>query len=311
MRTFTSLAEIGLSDVPIIVPAFNNPTYVSGMLAQLRNKGLRNIVVVDNGSTAENMSRCFELAGSVVQMGHNAGPHYFFENASEFNALPDVFCVTDPDLRLNPQLPDDFLTVLIALTEEFGIGKAGFSLDISDTDAMRQDDFRNSSRICKIWEWEQQFWNERVATTVSGDPIYRADIDTTFAVYNKKYFRFDSFNDALRVAGRFTCKHLPWYVDRGVTESEAAYYAATQRYSVYFSPIRAPIAEPEFAEPAFAEQWPEAKDNTPAAMVDAASAGRSLRDANARRPWRWLQDYVTRRNSGRRVAAPSDPAPEI
>jgi len=238
MREFASFAEIVIAEIPVVIPTFNNPAYVRNMTAQLFCRGLRNIVVIDNGSTAPDMRASFLLARRVVHLNDNRGPHYIFREDREFDALPNLFCVTDPDLEFNQQLPDDFLIELIGLTEEFRVGKVGFSLDVSDKAAMREDDFQNSSRICKIWEWEQQFWEDQIGSTRSGDPIYRADIDTTFAVYNKKYFSRDNFYDALRLAGRYTCRHLPWYRDNGMAETEAAYYASTQKFSTYFSPIK-------------------------------------------------------------------------
>ena len=39
-----------LRDVPVLIPAFNNPTYLRKMIEQLRGVGLPNIIVVDNGS---------------------------------------------------------------------------------------------------------------------------------------------------------------------------------------------------------------------------------------------------------------------
>ena len=44
--------------------------------------------------------------------------------------------------------------------------------------------------------------------------MYAGWIDTTFCLYNKKYFYAGvNFLDAIRIAGNFTCKHLPWYKD--------------------------------------------------------------------------------------------------
>jgi hypothetical protein len=235
MSVVSSLTECKITEIPIIIPAFNNPTYVRNMLVQLFSLGLRNTIVIDNGSTAPEMQRSFLLAEMVVRLSDNLGPRYIFVEEREFDALPTLFCITDPDLKFNPQLPNNFLSNLVDLTEEFQIGKVGFSLDISDQTNMRDDIFRNGETLCKIWEWEQQFWTDQVGSTLSGDPIYRAPIDTTFAVYNKKYFRRENHYSALRLAGRYTCKHLPWYLFNSVPEHEAAYYASTQKYSVYHS----------------------------------------------------------------------------
>ena len=87
----------------------------------------------------------------------------------------------------------------------------------------------------KIWDWEAQFW----AHPLEGgpDPIYKASLDTTFAVYNKKYFDPASFLEGVRIAGRYTCRHLPWYRDRHMPPEEEAFYRATAKFS-YFMPAR-------------------------------------------------------------------------
>jgi hypothetical protein len=41
--------------------------------------------------------------------------------------------------------------------------------------------------------------------------VYAAPVDTTFAVYQKKYFLNGDFARGVRVAGNFSTCHLPWY----------------------------------------------------------------------------------------------------
>jgi hypothetical protein len=119
------------------------------------------------------------------------------------------FCVTDPDLILNPEMPEDFVAQLVALTERLSIGKAGLALDIAERSTMRQEDFLIGEHPWKIWDWEKQFWQDQLDPLPSGDQVFRANIDTTFAVYNKRFFDRSDPLKAVRAAGRFTCKHLP------------------------------------------------------------------------------------------------------
>jgi hypothetical protein len=65
-------------------------------------------------------------------------------------------------------------------------------------------------------------------------------IDTTFAVYNKKYFRRDAPFEAVRVAGLFTCRHLPWYRDSRLPLQEEEFYRRTARVSTYLRPSSPP-----------------------------------------------------------------------
>jgi FkbM family methyltransferase len=235
-RRFRTVGASLLSGAPVLIPAFNNESHVSGIIAQLRRHGLNNLIVVDNASTSASFRSYLDtLSGSVriVSLSENRGPRDIVAAAVNFAALPEMFCVTDPDLLLNPQLPDDFLAELLSISEQHKVGKVGFALDISDRDLMRDDEYDIGGQTFKIWEWEAKYWKEQVGATRGGDPLFKAEIDTTFALYNKRYYRPEAQYDAIRVAGVYTCKHLPWYKDVGMTPAEEALYRSTQKFSYY------------------------------------------------------------------------------
>ena len=223
-----------LRDVPVLIPVFNNPTYLRRMIEQLRSVGLPNIIVVDNGSEYPPFLDYLEsLEGklSVVRLKENSGPRRLFRDTALYDRLPQYFCLTDPDLEFNPDLPSGFLQHLADLTTRYRVGKAGFSLDISEPEKMIAAPFQIGDERCRIWEWEAQFWQTRLDE--KDDPAYRASIDTTFAVYNKKFFCAENFLDAIRVAGRYTARHLPWYADHRLPAEEADFYRATSKHSFY------------------------------------------------------------------------------
>jgi glycosyltransferase involved in cell wall biosynthesis len=231
-----NVASCLVANILVLIPSHNNASHVRRMLAQLRARGLHNLVVVDNGSSTAEMQdflRSVATTAKVVRLTENRGPRDIFLSDATYRWLPDLFCVTDPDLEFNPNLPDDFLPELAELTERFMVGKAGFSLDIENRAEMRDEDFEIDGKSYKIWEWEEQFWQNRIGTTGSNDPVYRADIDTTFALYNKRYFDRENHLEAVRVAGNYTCRHLPWYRNHGLTDLEAATYRETQKFSYY------------------------------------------------------------------------------
>jgi peptidoglycan/xylan/chitin deacetylase (PgdA/CDA1 family) len=238
--TFPTVAASLLADIPVFVCSFNNVTYVRRMLAQLRARGLYNLTVVDNASSAAEMQDYLQSIASttkVVRLAENRGPRDIYLSESAYRRMPDLFCLTDPDLEFNPDLPGDFLAELAELTERFEVGKAGFALDISDHAIMRDELFEIGGKSYRIWDWEEQFWQQEIGTNSGGDPVYRAAIDTTFALYNKRYFSREAQFEAIRVAGRYTCRHLPWYKDNGMTQSEKETYVTTQRFSHYLRPV--------------------------------------------------------------------------
>jgi hypothetical protein len=56
--------------------------------------------------------------------------------------------------------------------------------------------------------------------------LYIADIDTTFSLINKKNW----LNPSIRIAGDFTCRHLPFYIDNGIMsiDEEYEYYTKSK-----------------------------------------------------------------------------------
>ncbi len=231
-----SLASKLQSEVPVIIPCFDTVSYVRSMVDQLRCRGLRNIILVDNASTYAPMRAYLEAPDpdvTVILQTQNKGPRDCFMDPVSLALLPQIFCVTDPDLELNPNMPEDFIGQLAGLTERHAVGKAGLALDISNPTLLRDEDFQIGGRTWKIWEWEGQFWENRLEPTPSGDPVFKAQVDTTFAVYNKRFFEPRTALEGVRVAGRFTCQHLPWYRDIGLPPDEEQQYRQHARDSFY------------------------------------------------------------------------------
>ncbi|MEL6914704.1 MAG: hypothetical protein AAFP13_09380 [Pseudomonadota bacterium] len=168
------------------------------------------------------------------RLSKNLGPQAAIFQAERLSELPRYFCVTDPDLVFNPALPPDFLADLARAMAEHQKGKAGFALDISDRAALKQTKFSiKPPEVHHIWDWEEQFWTNRLGFTPGQDPIYAAAIDTTFALYDQERFDPANFLDALRIGGRFTARHLPWYRAHSLPEDEERAYRETQQHSFY------------------------------------------------------------------------------
>jgi FkbM family methyltransferase len=222
--------------IPILIPVFNSLTYLKSIVAQLRGFGFEEIIAIDNASTFPPLLDYLSQSSpdlSVIRLEENLGPHNLFLDPKNLLSLPDRFCITDPDLELNPALPDDFVYELMALTEKHRVGKAGLALNISDWSKMRHEKFRIGAADYQIWEWEAQFWKNPAGFTSTGDEVYSAAVDTTFAVYNKKFFDPADHLKGVRVGGKYTCRHLPWYKDRIVPPEEEAFYRASQKFSYY------------------------------------------------------------------------------
>ena len=100
---------------------------------------------------------------------------------------------------------------------------------------MRDRTFTIQGRAYHAAEWELQWWKDEIGHLEDGSRIYRTVTDTIFAVYNKKYFTPVLFYDSVRIAGNYTCRHLPWYKDNGLDADEERVYRATRKRSFHMA----------------------------------------------------------------------------
>lgn len=146
-------------------------------------------------------------------------------NQDLYHLLPNYFVVTDPDLQLNLNLPRDFLEQLLKLSTLYQTYKIGMALDISEPNLM----FNYPDYACgkSIVEHETQFWSTKLENNEYD--LYVAEIDTTFALYNKSV---PENGPKIRVGGNFTARHLPWYVNNPViSKYQQLQQYATSRFS--------------------------------------------------------------------------------
>lgn len=206
--------------VPILVVSYNNGIYVDHCVRQLNARSIKP-VIIDNASTdAETLTTLAKITRTekafVVRSAVNMGARAGFQGLV-YDILPEVFGYTDPDLLFNQNLPADFIQQLLGVCDYFKCFKAGFALPYQSE--YNLTDRRMKSNLGKVIpyekfvtvsQWESRFWNKPLKHDWL--EIYAAPIDTTFAIYHKKYYQGDFF-DAVRVAGNFSALHMPWFPD--------------------------------------------------------------------------------------------------
>lgn len=220
---FDQIENKWLEDIPVIIPTFNQLTYTKYTLSRLQDFGIKNFIILDNGSTYKPFVEWINVVEYPVIIDHtNFGPHKFFLDSTIWNNLPDLFIATDPDLEYPSSIPDSLIQDLIDVSEEHELSKLALGLDMQPENKMYKD--------VKIWE--NNYWKNIFAYTKYGDPIYNANTDTTFALYNKKYFKkigelsWESrgFFDAPRLCGKYLVKHLGWYIEKNIPKEEFEFY---------------------------------------------------------------------------------------
>jgi hypothetical protein len=104
-------------------------------------------------------------------------------------------------------MPKDYQRVMLEAALHYGHNKVGLALALDDIPEhywLRDQVLRN----------EHRWW-----ATPLAENVYVADTDTTFNL-NRKVDQYSS----IRLAGEFTCKHVPWYIDINNLDPEEQYY---------------------------------------------------------------------------------------
>lgn len=227
IRSVAPLRSLEPPRIPVVVVSYNNWRYVDNTITQLKKyMPSDQIIIMDNRSSDSKTRQYLDSTPiRVIHQKENVGPWITdTKNRNVYDEMPDQFALTDPDLQFHPDLPHDFLHILYELSTQHRAYKVGFALDISEPSLLYQDNDYTKGK--SIVDWESQFWKRHIPD--STHDLYEAEIDTTFALINKKYMK----GKQIRVAGRFTAKHLPWYVDNPLmTVEEQEQQFETSRYS--------------------------------------------------------------------------------
>jgi len=225
-------------DIPIIIPVFNTATYLSSMVEQLEKLNLTNIIICDNESTYPPMLQLLdELSNKyhVVKWGKNMGPRVYTEDKDICSKMPKNFIVTDPDLLFNPEMPKRAIDKMKRIIDTYGISKTGLAIDIDSPDERKR--FFNAHQVDM---WERNYWSRKVEQYPERDDLYAAPIDTTFCLYDRDKFlleidgvpgKMTCNTSAIRIAGRFTCRHMGWWAEQPLTEEEYDFYKNTHTWS--------------------------------------------------------------------------------
>jgi hypothetical protein len=171
----------------------------------------------------------------VVRWSENYGPRYYTENKDICSRMPKYFIVTDPDLVFNELMPPNAISKMKRIVDMYGVSKVGLAIDI-DTPEERERFFNPH----QVDLWERSYWSRKIDRLPEVDDLYAAPIDTTFSLYNRDKFleeidhvpgRMTCNTSAIRVAGRFTCRHMGWWGKQPMTDEEYNFYKNTHTWS--------------------------------------------------------------------------------
>lgn len=210
-----------LKSIPILVVNFNQLFYLEKLIQFLLERDFKNIVILDNKSDYEPLLNYYESIKdqvSIEYLQENAGHRVFWKSKELKNKYGSgYYVITDADIVPSKECPEDFLEKMMqALNNDRSLTKVGFSL-ITD-DIPESNPNKN-----KILKWEHKFWEQNYRNIG-----FKADIDTTFALYRPvSELDMDVFYSAVRLDRPYSAIHGGWYIDLKNLTDEQKYYMET------------------------------------------------------------------------------------
>ena len=220
--------KLDYKKIPIVINNFNRLEMLRKLISGLESRGYTNIHIIDNDSTYPPLLEWYRASCRypVYMLHRNVGHLAVWETGIYKQFTESYFAYTDSDLEIHPECPDDFMEQFVSLLKRHPRAlKVGFSICIDDL----PDCFNKKKDVIS---WESQFWRREVEPNV-----YKAPIDTTFAVY-KPYFKGEIVNfrnKYLRVGFPYSVRHLPWYQDSSDYTEEDRYYLSHISTSTHWS----------------------------------------------------------------------------
>jgi len=204
------------NDIPVIINNFNRLTTLRLLIERLEKAGCRNIHIIDNASTYPPLLEYYAATPHTVhRLERNLGFRALWKSGLNKELCRDYFVYTDSDVVPLAECPDNFMQVFFDVLKTHRLArKVGFSLRIDNL----PDHYAHKAEVIAH---ESRFYERPVAD----GSMYRAPIDTTFAMYRPRIGLSRSFSaEVYRMAYPYQAEHMPWYNDLDNLSEEEQYY---------------------------------------------------------------------------------------
>ncbi len=198
---------------PIIIIVRDRLEPLRLLLEWLDRAGHDEVYLLDNASTYPPLIDALATSPhTVVPAGGNLGHRSPWTSGLVAKVGADrAYVITDPDVVPDENCPLDAVVKFAELLDRYPeVDRVGFGLKIDDL----PEEYRHRDEVVT---WEAQFWIDEAEPGV-----YRADIDTTFALYRPGPRRPGAHG--LRTGTPYVARHLPWYEDSEKPSEEQRYY---------------------------------------------------------------------------------------
>lgn len=202
-------------EIPIIINNFNRLSTLLQLTEALTSRGYTNIYILDNASTYPPLLEYYENCPfQVLRLEENLGFKALWKSPYRKRFCEDYYIYTDSDVVPSADCPADFIDHFLHVLKRHPLArKVGFSLRIDNL----PDHYAHKAKVIKL---ESAYY---LRPTQEG--LYRAPIDTTFALYRPRVGLSRSRSvEAYRTAYPYQAEHLPWYSDSARLSEEERYY---------------------------------------------------------------------------------------
>lgn len=202
-------------EIPIIINNFNRLTTLQQLIKALTDRGYNNIYILDNASTYPPLLAYYKSCPfTVFYLPENLGFKALWKSPFRKCFCNDYYIYTDSDVVPVKECPNDFADYFLYELKRHPMArKIGFSLRIDNLPD------------CYAYKEKVIHWESRYFTQATQDGLYRAPIDTTFALYRPRVGLSRSrLVEAYRTAYPYQAEHLPWYSDSAHLTEEELYY---------------------------------------------------------------------------------------
>ncbi len=210
--------------VPIFIISYNRYTALKKLIDKLLSFNLTRIIILDNNSTYEPLLQYYselkeiDIIRNKENFGHLILRELYKDKRfkTKYNLNKENFIYTDSDILPIDECLKDFVNIFNLILKKYPVEKVGFSLKI--------DDFPETFKMKNtLISWESQFWKNKIFDKNLNLNLYKAPIDTTFAL--RRAGTFPGWSESCyRTGFPYMARHLPWYVDSENLSSEDIFY---------------------------------------------------------------------------------------
>lgn len=213
--TYVCPPPIDALKIPIVINNFNRLTTLKQLVASLTERSINNIIILDNDSTYPPLVEWYENCPyHVIKLGRNLGFKAIWKSKLTAKIRKGWFVYTDSDVVLSPDCPADIMQRMIDVMtkEKPNAIKVGPGIEIDDL----PDCYSQKQEVIAH---ETKHYQHKEGN------LYRAPIDTTFALYRPlSGLNRSRAAETYRLASPYTIQHLPWYSDSANPTPEEEYY---------------------------------------------------------------------------------------